>query len=58
MVADFVNRIDNFPSLYVLNPSSKIEKKEREKQEGQAKKRKKEREGKGDVEGHLIDRKA
>ena len=43
MVADFVNRIDNFPSLYVLNPSSKIERKEREKQEGQARKRKKNR---------------
>jgi len=60
MVADFVNRIDNFPSLYVLNPSSKIERKEREKQEGQANKKKKNRESRRDVEeeGHLIDEKA
>ncbi len=60
MVADFVNRIDNFPSLYVLNPSSKIERKDREKQEGQDRKRKKNRESKRDVEeeGHLVDKKA
>ena len=57
MFSEMVKGVDSFSSLFILNPSNRLEKKEerekrkkREKGDGSGKKEKK--------SGHLIDRKA
>lgn len=60
MSSDIVKRIDYLSSLYVLNPSNKLEKKDdrekKKKRDNEAKSRKNRSDVKGDE--HLVDRKA